>query len=81
MVPLAEAWDSGASAWDTDRRMRYANGLSADATGPVRQCTYLADWAATKLRWGLTAEDKERAALETCAKDCPGTVVKYEPAS
>ncbi len=45
------------------------------------QCTYLADWTATKLRWGLTAEDKERAALETYAKDCPGTVVKYEPAS
>lgn len=25
VVPLAEAWDSGASKWDADRRERYAN--------------------------------------------------------
>ncbi|MFE5996785.1 HNH endonuclease family protein [Streptomyces sp. NPDC056454] len=30
MVPLAEAWDSGASAWSTDRREAYANDLDAD---------------------------------------------------
>ncbi len=30
MVPLAEAWDSGASEWDADRRMRYANDLDAE---------------------------------------------------
>lgn len=29
VVPLAEAWDSGASAWTPDRRMRYANDLGA----------------------------------------------------
>jgi hypothetical protein len=27
MVPLAEAWDSGASVWSADRRERYANDL------------------------------------------------------
>ncbi len=27
VVPLAEAWDSGASAWTPDRRMRFANDL------------------------------------------------------
>lgn len=27
VVPLAEAWDSGASAWTADRRMRFANDL------------------------------------------------------
>ncbi|MFB4420669.1 HNH endonuclease family protein [Streptomyces sp. QL37] len=27
LVPLAEAWDSGASAWNFDRRERYANDL------------------------------------------------------
>lgn len=27
MVPLAEAWDSGASAWDAAKRERYANDL------------------------------------------------------
>ncbi|MER5277760.1 HNH endonuclease family protein [Streptomyces sp. NPDC002809] len=30
VVPLAEAWDSGASQWDADRRERYANDLDAD---------------------------------------------------
>jgi hypothetical protein len=27
MVPLAEAWDSGASGWDAARREAYANDL------------------------------------------------------
>ncbi|MET9347747.1 HNH endonuclease family protein [Streptomyces termitum] len=27
VVPLAEAWDSGASAWTAERRQRYANDL------------------------------------------------------
>ncbi|WP_435846182.1 HNH endonuclease family protein [Streptomyces diacarni] len=30
MVPLAEAWDSGASQWDGQRRQRYANDLDWD---------------------------------------------------
>ncbi|MFQ6147462.1 DUF1524 domain-containing protein [Streptomyces seoulensis] len=29
MVPLAEAWDSGASAWSAERRQAYANDLDA----------------------------------------------------
>jgi len=27
MVPLAEAWDSGASKWDVDKRQQYANDM------------------------------------------------------
>ena len=27
LVPLADAWDSGAHAWDKDRRERYSNGV------------------------------------------------------
>jgi hypothetical protein len=27
MVPLAEAWDSGASKWDVDKRQQYANDV------------------------------------------------------
>ncbi|MCX4398830.1 MULTISPECIES: HNH endonuclease family protein [unclassified Streptomyces] len=103
MVPLAEAWDSGASKWDADRRMRYANDLGAERSlvavtaktnrskadkdpsewmppAESAKCTYLADWTATKLRWKLSADDKERAALETLAKDCSDTAVKYEAA-
>ncbi|WP_261994234.1 HNH endonuclease family protein [Streptomyces sp. t39] len=30
MVPLAEAWDSGAAAWTAERRQRYANDLGFD---------------------------------------------------
>lgn len=32
MVPLAEAWDSGARGWDADRRKRYANDLGDERT-------------------------------------------------
>ncbi|MFJ1839909.1 HNH endonuclease family protein [Streptomyces sp. NPDC088175] len=103
MVPLAEAWDSGASTWAADRRMRYANDLGADRSlvavtaktnrskgdkdpsdwmppATSAKCTYLADWTATKLRWKLTADDKERAALEKLATGCSNTVVKYKVA-
>lgn len=32
MVPLAEAWDSGASVWSEERREAYANDLDAPAS-------------------------------------------------
>lgn len=103
VVPLAEAWDSGASKWDADRREQYANDLGADRSlvavtaktnrskadrdpaewlppAASAQCTYGADWVGTKLRWKLTADAKERAALEKLAKNCADTVVKYETA-
>lgn len=31
-MPLAEAWDSGASAWTPERREAYANDLDADSS-------------------------------------------------
>lgn len=30
MVPLAEAWDSGASEWTAERREQYANDLGSE---------------------------------------------------
>ncbi|MFD4543276.1 hypothetical protein [Streptomyces bauhiniae] len=32
VVPLAEAWDSGASAWTPERRQAYADDLDADSS-------------------------------------------------
>ncbi|MGQ4348006.1 HNH endonuclease family protein [Streptomyces sp. SAS_275] len=103
MVPLAEAWDSGASAWTPERREAYANDLDA-ATSLVAvtartnrakadqdpadwlpplldaRCTYAADWVATKLRWKLTVDDRERAALAEIAAGCGQESVDYEVA-
>jgi hypothetical protein len=103
MVPLAEAWDSGASAWTADHREAYANDLGSPASliavtarsnraksdqdpaewlppAETTHCGYAADWVATKLRWKLTADQAEIAALTTLAGACPDTVVAYEPA-
>lgn len=104
MVPLAEAWDSGASAWTPARREAYANDLGADTSligvtarsnrskadkDPAQwlppaadaRCRYVGEWVGTKLRWGLTIDESEQAALRGLAAECPDTVVTYEPAS
>ncbi|EDY44013.1 S-layer domain-containing protein [Streptomyces sp. SPB074] len=104
MVPLEEAWSSGAHTWTAERREAYANDLTAErslvaVTAKTNRskgrrdpaewlppadsalCTYLEDWTATKLRWGLTADTKERDALAQHAKDCPDAAVEVQPAS
>ncbi|AWW38511.1 MULTISPECIES: HNH endonuclease family protein [Streptomyces] len=103
MVPLAEAWDSGASQWTAGRREAYANDLGADTSlvavsaasnrskadqDPAQwlppavdvTCRYAAEWVATKLRWELTADAVELAALTEVAEACPATTVTYESA-
>ncbi|MFD4595805.1 HNH endonuclease family protein [Streptomyces rubiginosohelvolus] len=101
MVPLAEAWDSGASAWSAARREVYANDQGADVSlvavtarsnrqksdqdpadwmppSPEAQCRYVGEWVATKLRWGLTADDRELEALKVYAEGpCEDTIVRY----
>ncbi|MFF8619060.1 hypothetical protein [Streptomyces sp. NPDC015350] len=47
---------------------------------PPAASAQCAHWVATELRWKLTADDKERAALEALAKGRADTVVKYEVA-
>ncbi|MEU2763234.1 HNH endonuclease family protein [Streptomyces parvus] len=104
MVPLAEAWDSGAHDWTPERREAYANDLDAERSlvavtaktnrskadkDPARwmppaesaTCTYLVDWTATKLRWELSADETEQAALLELAEPCANSTVEYEPAS
>ncbi|MFI1415625.1 HNH endonuclease family protein [Streptomyces sp. NPDC020707] len=103
MVPLAEAWDSGASVWTPQRREAYANDLGAERSlvavtartnrsksdqdpadwmPPLAdaRCTYTADWVATKLRWQLTVDDRERTALFEIAAGCGQETVDYETA-
>lgn len=103
MTPLAEAWDSGASAWSAQRREAYANDLGADTSlvavtarsnrsksdrDPAQwlppaaevHCRYVAEWTATKLRWALSADEAEVAALREAAADCPAQTVTFEPA-
>ncbi|MET7344662.1 HNH endonuclease family protein [Streptomyces sp. NPDC005547] len=103
MVPLAEAFDSGAYDWTPERREAYANDLSAERSlvavtaktnrskadkdpaawmppSESAACTYLVDWTATKLRWGLTADEAEQKALLERAEPCTDSVVTYEPA-
>lgn len=43
-------------------------------------CRYAVEWTATKLRWGLTADPAEVAALHALAEQCPGATVEFEPA-
>jgi hypothetical protein len=103
MTPLAEAWDSGASAWSAQRREAYANDQGAPASlvavtarsnrskadqdpaqwlPPAAQvhCRYVAEWVGTKLRWALSADEAEAAALAEVAAGCPEQTVTYEPA-
>lgn len=100
MVPLAEAWDSGASQWRPARRQDYANDLDAERSlvavtaksnrsksdqDPAQwlppladaRCTYAADWVGTKLRWSLTADTAEVAALQELADGCGREQVEY----
>ncbi|MFJ2854278.1 HNH endonuclease family protein [Streptomyces rubiginosohelvolus] len=104
MVPLAEAWDSGAHNWTPERREAYANDLDAERSlvavtaktnrskadkdptqwmPPAQSatCTYLVDWTATKLRWNLSADENEQAALLELAEPCADSTVEYEPAT
>jgi hypothetical protein len=104
MVPLAEAWDSGASAWTAARREAYANDQDAATSlvavtarsnrqkadqdpaqwmppHPDAQCRYISEWTATKLRWGLSADQVEVDALKVYAEGpCETAVVHYTPA-
>ncbi|WP_406117379.1 HNH endonuclease [Streptomyces anulatus] len=49
---------------------------------PEVQCRYTGEWVSTKLRWQLTADDRELEALKVYAEGpCEDTIVRYAPAS
>ncbi|GHG24795.1 hypothetical protein Shyd_86610 [Streptomyces hydrogenans] len=47
---------------------------------PDTQCRYTGEWTATKLCWGLAADQAEADALKVYAEACETTVVHYTPA-
>ncbi|CAM5275791.1 HNH endonuclease family protein [Streptomyces atroolivaceus] len=47
---------------------------------PSATCIYLVDWTATKLRWGLSADETEQAALLELTGPCADSTVAYGPA-
>ncbi|CAM5736433.1 hypothetical protein STENM223S_07692 [Streptomyces tendae] len=44
-------------------------------------CRYIAEWIGTKLRWSLTADETEVAALRDAAGGCPSQQVTWELAA
>ncbi|MFF9244693.1 HNH endonuclease family protein [Streptomyces sp. NPDC014776] len=101
LVPLAEAWDSGASQWSPAEREAYANDLGDDRAliavsaasnrskadqDPTTwlppaagyRCQYVTDWIADKMRWGLSIDESEAAALAENLSGCPNVPVTVE---
>jgi hypothetical protein len=93
VVALGEAWDSGASAWDANRRRAFANDLDEPAAlvavtsatnqakgdsdpaqwrppRPEAGCGFARDWVTVKLRWDLSADEAEAAALRDMLAAC-----------
>ncbi len=102
LVPLAEAWDSGANRWTAARREAFANDLGvpwalfavtassnrskgdqdpAEWLPPLKsdRCTYVVDWVAVKIRWGLSVDPTERRALLADAAGCGNTRIPSIP--
>ena len=99
LVPLAEAWDSGASGWSADLREAFANDQAAliavtarsnrakSASDPAEwmpsnqefTCPYAAGWVATKARWGLSVDQREKSFLGgLLAGACSGLTIKID---
>lgn len=95
MVPLKEAWDSGANAWSSDQRRAFANDLDlapaliavsassnrsksdkdpADWLPPLASyhCQYVEDWVQVKVKWQLSVDEREFAAIRNVLTACPG---------
>jgi len=102
MVPLAEAWDSGASLWTDLQRQQYANDMvdprhliavtgssnrsksdqdPADwmPTNKSYACEYIANWVEIKVRWSLSIDAKEKAALISNLKGCKAIKILVTP--
>ena len=93
VVALAEAWRSGAWAWDNSRREAFANDLDepdaliavssssnqskadkdpAEWRPPARGswCQWANGWLRVKVKWGLSADQREADALRSILAGC-----------
>lgn len=93
VVALAEAWRSGAWAWDNARREAFANDLDepdaliavssssnqskadkdpAEWRPPARGswCQWAKGWLRVKVKWGLSADQREADALRSILAEC-----------
>ncbi|MFC6014321.1 HNH endonuclease family protein [Nocardia lasii] len=89
IVPLAEAWRSGAADRDDDTRRRLANdSLNLVAADPSAnrskgdqdpanylppgefRCAYVEHYVKVKVKYALTVDTAEHAALQTAVDDC-----------
>jgi hypothetical protein len=89
LVPVSEAWDSGAQAWTQAQRVAFYNDLGYDFSlnampsalnqaksdrgpeewlPPANVCQYIEAWTADKIRWALTVDPAEQAALIRSAR-------------
>ena len=99
LVPVSEAWDSGAQAWTQQQRVAFYNDLGDPRSlvaissavnqskadrgpeqwlPPADVCGYVTAWTAVKLRWSLTVDPAEQAALLQRAAACPGATVTVD---
>ncbi|MFD7124606.1 MULTISPECIES: DUF1524 domain-containing protein [Streptomyces] len=66
----------------TNRRKADKDPADWMPPSPEVQCRYAGEWVATKLRWQLTADDRELEALKVYAEGpCEDVIVRYAPAA